>query len=161
MLTGRKRLALISQTPGKTRTINHFLINDAWYLADLPGYGYAKTSASDRKAWKKEIENYILKRPGIMCVFVLVDIRINPQKHDLEFMEMLGLNNIPFARVFTKADKISRKSQEKNISAYNKIMLERWEECPVTFVTSAVQKTGREELLDFIEDLAAKFRKNL
>jgi len=161
MLTGRKRLALISQTPGKTRTINHFLINDKWYLADLPGYGYAKTSASDRKAWKREIENYILKRSSIMCVFVLVDIRINPQKHDLEFMEMLGLNHIPFARVFTKADKISRQSQEKNISAYNKIMLERWEECPVTFVTSAVQKTGREELLDFIEDLAAKFRKNL
>jgi len=161
MLTGRKKLALISQTPGKTRTINHFLINDDWYLVDLPGYGYAKAPASHRKAWKKEIENYILKRSTLMCVFVLADVRISPQKYDLEFMEMLGRNNIPFARVFTKADKISGHVLEKNIALHNKTMLERWEECPLTFITSAEKKTGRDELLGFIEDLTVKFKKKL
>jgi GTP-binding protein len=151
MLTGHPGLAKISSTPGKTRTINHFLINKEWYIADLPGYGYAKTSASLREDWSKATKNYILKRETLVCLFMLIDSRIKPQKSDLDFMEMLGLNQVPFARIFTKADKIKSREVNKTISEHNALMLGTWEELPAWFVTSSVKKKGRDELLEFIE----------
>lgn len=152
MLTGWSKLAKISGNPGKTRTINHFIINDDWYLVDLPGYGYAKVSARLRDNWVKEVENYILKRENLVCLFVLIDSRIKPQASDLRFMEMLGLNQIPFARVFTKADKVKDDILLLSIQFYDKMMLEMWEELPATFISSAKERRGRDEILNFIED---------
>jgi GTP-binding protein len=151
MVTGWSKLAKISGQPGKTRTINHFIINDEWYLADLPGYGYAKVSAKLRDNWVREVENYINKRENLVCLFVLLDCRIKPQDIDLRFMEMVGLSQIPIARVFTKTDKLKKSETENSISNYDKVMLEKWEELPVTFISSAVNRAGREEILDFIE----------
>jgi GTP-binding protein len=151
MLTGWSKLAKISGNPGKTRTINHFIINDDWYLVDLPGYGYAKVSARLRDNWIKEVENYMLKRENLVCLFVLIDSRIKPQLSDLKFMEMLGLNQIAFARVFTKSDKIKQDVLQLSLQLYDNLMLEKWEELPPTFISSAFDKTGRDEILTYIE----------
>jgi len=152
MLTGWSRLAKISGEPGKTRTINHFLINGTWYLVDLPGYGYAKVPAKIRDGWTKTVRDYILKRDSLFCLFVLLDSRHKPQKSDIDFMEFLGINRIPFARVFTKSDKLSWTVLNKSIQQYDFEMLRTWETLPVTFVTSTTNKTGREEILNFIEE---------
>jgi GTP-binding protein len=152
MLTGWSKLAKISVQPGKTRTINHFLVNESWYLVDLPGYGYAKVSASQREKWIKATENYILKRENLVCLFVLIDSRHKPQPLDMKFMEMLGLNQIAFARIFTKSDKVSKLDLEKSVSEYNEAMLEKWESLPVTFISSATKNSGRDEILNYIEE---------
>ena len=153
MLTGRKNLAKTSSTPGKTQVINHFKINDNWFLTDLPGYGYAKTSKSKRKDFQKMIRDYLKNRRNLVNVFVLVDSRLDPQKIDLEFMEWLGKNRIPFSIVFTKLDKLSSNQIAKNIKKYQRKMLERWESMPKSFKTSAVTGTGRKEMLDYIDKL--------
>ncbi len=152
LLTGNSRLAKISGSPGKTRTINHFLVNENWYLVDLPGYGYAKVPATERGKWIRSTEEYILLRENLVCLFVLLDSRHKPQKSDLQFMEFLGRNGIPFARVFTKSDKLSGPLLERSVRDYNKVMDEIWESMPPTFITSSVNKTGREEILSFIEE---------
>lgn len=159
ILTGRKKLSKISASPGKTKTINHFLINNNWYIVDLPGYGYAKAPASMRTAWNKAVREYILKRETLMCIFVLLDSRHKPQNSDLNFMEYLGMNNIPFARIFTKSDKLSLPALEKSVNQYNKTMLEKWESLPSTFVTSAFDGRGRDEILNFIEKCINNFSK--
>ena len=151
MLTGRNKLAKISGKPGKTQLINHFLINNTWYLVDLPGYGYAKTSKKNRKIWKDFIRNYILNRENLMCLFVLIDARHEPLKNDSEFMEQIGINGIPFVIIFTKSDKVSPKKLEDNISTYKKHMLNTWESMPEYFLSSAIKKIGQEEILNLIE----------
>lgn len=160
MITGWSKLAKTSVQPGKTRTINHFLVNDSWYLVDLPGYGYAKVSAGMREKWIRETRNYILKRENLVCLFVLIDCRHKPQPPDMDFMEFLGLNQIPFARIFTKTDKVSKAELEKAIKLYDRAMLEEWESLPVTFMTSAVKNSGREEILSFIADSLNNFTFN-
>lgn len=152
MLTGYSRLAKTSGNPGKTRTINHFLINDSWYLVDLPGYGYAKVPEIIRDKWKKTIEDYIFNRETLICLFVLLDSRHKPQKSDMAFMEFLGNNQVPFARVFTKSDKLSPVNLERSIHNYDIEMLKIWEFLPFTFIASAINKTGRDEILNFIEE---------
>ncbi len=158
MLTGHKSLAKTSGKPGKTQLINHFLINENWYLVDLPGYGYAKVSKDKRKSFQKFIRDYFNKRMQLACSFVLIDARHEPQKIDLEFMEFLGENGIPFCIVFTKADKLSRTALEKNLAYYEKVMLERWEEMPTSFVTSSPNSSGKEEILSFIEKVNLSLR---
>jgi GTP-binding protein len=151
-LTGFKKLAKISGSPGKTITINHFMINNEWYLVDLPGYGYAKRSKTERAKWDKMIKSYILGRENLLTVFVLIDSRHEPQKNDLEFIEWLGISEIPLAIVFTKADKLKRNELERSVSTYKKTLLDKWEELPPYFVTSAVKGgKGNDEVLDFIE----------
>ncbi len=159
MLTGYSKLAKISGQPGKTRTINHFLINDEWYLADLPGYGYAKISKSIRSEWQNLIRNYILKRENLVSVFLLIDSRHEPLASDLEFMEFLGNNQVPFARVFTKVDKQSSSQFLKIMNMHEKKMLEVWESLPVHFITSAREKLGRDEILEYIGESMIFFRK--
>lgn len=151
MLTGNSKLAKVSSTPGKTITINHFIINNEWYLVDLPGYGFAKRSQKDREMWKKMLDAYIMGRQNLVTTFVLVDSRIEPQKIDLEFMANLGENRVPFVIVFTKADKLGSGQLAANIEAYKKRLLEEWEELPTMIVTSSEKKTGRDEVLDLIE----------
>lgn len=151
MLTGWTKLAKISGEPGKTRNINHFLINDSWYLVDLPGYGYARVPANLREKWMRAARDYILKRESLVCLFVLLDARLKPQKSDMEFMEFLGINQLPFARVFTKTDKVSSAALDNAIKIHNAEMLKKWEFLPVTFVTSSKSKTGRNEILGYIE----------
>lgn len=153
MLTDKKRLAMTSATPGKTLLINHFLINDEWYLVDLPGYGYAKRSKSQSEKLQQIISGYVLGREQMTCLFVLIDCRHEPQKIDLEFIEWLGENGIPFSIIFTKADKLTRTALANNIAAYKKRLLEEWEELPPIFITSAESKTGREELLQYINEI--------
>ncbi len=152
MLTNNTKLAKISSKPGKTQLINHYLINDDWFLVDLPGYGYAKFSKTERHKWEKFTINYILKRSNLMCVFVLIDSRHKSQKIDQEFMQELGLNNIPFVMVFTKIDKLSSNEKGKFLKSYQKEMLKEWESMPKHFITSTVSKYGREELLQFVGD---------
>ena len=151
MLTGRRKLAKVSGAPGKTITINHFIIDNAWYLVDLPGYGYAKRSKSERAKWQKMIRSYLLNRPNLMTVFLLIDVRHEPQNNDLEFMKWLAVSQIPFTIVFTKADKLKATQTDKNLSVYKKTLLTDWEELPGMIITSATNNTGREELLSFIE----------
>lgn len=153
MITGRKGLAKTSSTPGKTQCINHFLMNredEPWYLVDLPGYGYAKTSKDKRKQWQKFIRDYILRREGLLCLFVLIDARLAPQAIDLAFMEWLGETGIPFAILFTKTDKLSPAALGRNISAYKERMLQNWERLPDVFLTSAETGRGRDEILEFL-----------
>jgi GTP-binding protein len=150
MLMGINNLAKTSSEPGKTRLINHFIVNNEWYLVDLPGYGYAKVLRSSREKWIKFIRRYILERENLFCVMVLLDIRLDPQKNDLDFMGWLGENGIPFVMVFTKADKLGKVAVEKNLENYRSEMLKGWEELPHIFVTSAEKGNGRDELLDFI-----------
>jgi GTP-binding protein len=160
MLTGWSRLAKISGNPGKTRTINHFLINETWYLVDLPGYGYAKVSASMKEKWGRATREYILKRDNLVCLFVLLDSRLKPQRSDMDFMEFLGINQVPFARVFTKTDKLSRSAMKRSIIIYDDEMLKKWESLPVSFISSTVDKRGRDEILNFIEESFNKFSKH-
>ena len=151
MLTSRKSLAKTSGKPGKTQLINHFKINDHWFLVDLPGYGYAKVSKKDRSIFAKFIYDYLEKRENLICTFVLVDSRHEPQKIDLSFMEWLGQKGIPFVIVFTKMDKLSSSQLNKNLSKYKTKMLETWEELPQSFMSSAESKLGKMEILKFID----------
>ena len=153
MLTGKKQLAKTSSTPGKTITINHFIINDEWYLVDLPGYGYAKRSKSQNEQLQHIISSYILKREQMTLLFVLVDSRHEPQKIDLEFFRWLGDNGVPFSIIFTKADKLTRTALAKNVAAYKKVLLEEWEELPPVFLTSAETALGRDEVLQYINEI--------
>jgi len=153
MLTGYGKLAKISASPGKTQTINHFFIDDTWMLVDLPGYGYAKVNKGERKKWEVFIRKYILGRENLVNLFVLVDSRHTPQKIDIEFMEWLGTNGVPFSIVFTKIDKLSSGAFNKNFVAYKKELLKTWEELPRIFSTSSASNLGRKELLDYIDQL--------
>ena len=153
MLSGNKRLAKTSSTPGKTMLINHFIINKEWYLVDLPGYGFAKRSKSEVQKLQQMINGYLLQREQLITVFVLVDVRLEAQKIDLEFINWLGMSGIPFAIVFTKADKLTNNKVQQNVAAYKKVLEETWEEMPPMFVTSAENKTGRDELLDYIDSI--------
>ena len=153
MLTARKRLAMTSQKPGKTQLINHFIINNDWYLVDLPGYGYAQRGKENRENLRRIIESYILLRPQLTCLFVLLDCRHAPQKIDLEFMEWLGENEVPFAIIFTKTDKISKGRLQENLDAYRRKMLETWEELPNILTSSSENKDGREEILHYIDEI--------
>ena len=153
MLTGRKNLAMTSSTPGKTMLINHFLVNDKWYIVDLPGYGYARRGKESRGQLQRIIEGYILRRPQMTNLFVLIDSRHEPQKIDMEFFDWLGENGVPFSIVFTKTDKLSRQAADRNVASYCTRLLEQWEELPPVFVTSSETGAGRENLLDYIEQL--------
>lgn len=153
MLTGQSHLAKTAATPGKTRLINHYLINEDWYMVDLPGYGYARTARSTRGQFEKLIRDYILKRENLICLFVLVDSRHQPLKIDLEFMEWLGENGVPFVMIFTKADKLTTTERVKCIDDYHRVMLDTWETTPLAFITSAEKRLGREEVLDYIDEL--------
>lgn len=157
LLCDRNKLAKTSSTPGKTQLINHFLINDNWYLVDLPGYGYAKVSKTDRAKWKGFTYNYLLNRSNLMGVFVLIDSRIPAQKVDLEFMEWLGVNGIPFVMVFTKIDKKASRDMNKQLHAYQKEMLKTWEFMPKHFLSSSVSKFGRDQILSFIDETNKAF----
>lgn len=159
MLVDRKDMAKTSAKPGKTQLINHFKINENWYLVDLPGYGYAKVSKDKKAKWEKFIQDYILERQNLMCLFVLVDSRLSPQKVDLEFMDWLGENNISFVMVFTKMDKLSKTKTANNIKSYKEEMGNTWDELPPCFYTSAEMKEGRKELLDFIQETNKLFIK--
>ncbi len=151
MLTGRKSLAKTSAKPGKTQLINHFLINKNWHLVDLPGYGYAQVSKSTKKTFQKFITAYFANRRQMICAFVLIDSRHKAQKIDLEFMEWLGENQVPFCIIFTKADKLKPKALEKNINNYQEEMLQIWTEMPEFFVSSATSGFGKDEILEYIE----------
>ena len=153
MLTNNKKLAMTSSTPGKTLLINHFLINKQWYLVDLPGYGYANRSKKGVDNIQKVIGSYLEQRMEMTCLFVLIDSRLAPQKIDMDFMNWLGENEIPFAIVFTKADKQSKLRTDTNVSTYLETLKEHWEELPPYFVTSSLKSTGRDELLDYIEGI--------
>ena len=158
MLTSKKSLAKTSGRPGKTQLINHFLINKNWYLVDLPGYGYAKVSKSSKKTFQKFITQYFSLREQLVCAFVLVDIRHKPQPIDLEFMQWLGENGIPFSIVFTKADKLKPKAIENHVAAYKTILLETWEETPNYFITSSSNDIGKEAVLVYIDELNANMK---
>jgi|TARA_B110000908_G_scaffold21294_1_gene23997 GTP-binding protein len=162
MLMERKDLAKISGKPGKTQLINHFLINESWFLVDLPGYGYAQISKKKRTIFQFFIENYFKEREQLVCTFVLIDSRHDPQKIDIEFMQFLGTNQIPFCLVFTKADKLGNSKLNQQISTYKKKLLEHWEVLPTCFLTSSASSLGRKEFLDFIDgvnqDVAKDFK---
>ncbi|MBO7463232.1 MAG: YihA family ribosome biogenesis GTP-binding protein [Bacteroidales bacterium] len=159
MLCGRKALAKTSATPGKTQLINHFLINDEWYMVDLPGYGYAKPNVKVTSSWSKFTERYLKQRENLICTFVLIDIRHEPQKKDTEFMEFMAVNGLPFVMVFTKADKLGTEARRRNVENYLKEMRKTWEELPQYFVTSAEHKIGGDEILDFVEETNKLFVK--
>ncbi|MDX1427015.1 MAG: ribosome biogenesis GTP-binding protein YihA/YsxC [Salegentibacter mishustinae] len=160
MLTDRKTLAKTSAKPGKTQLINHFLINKNWHLVDLPGYGYAKVSKSTKRTFQKFITAYFDKRKQMICAFVLIDSRHEPQPIDMEFMQWLGEHQVPFCIIFTKADKLKPKMLEKNINHYQDKMLEIWEEMPEFFVSSATSKLGQDEILDYIEAINNELSSN-
>jgi len=157
MLTSRKTLAKISGKPGKTQLINHFLINDSWYLVDLPGYGYAKVAKTRRNQWIKFVVDYIKNRENMLCLFVLVDTRIDPQLIDLEFIDFLGVQGTPFSILFTKTDKITANQVQKNIAAFKREMLKSWESMPEYYITSAKSGKGKDEILDFIDESNKSF----
>ena len=156
MLVQRKGLAKTSSVPGKTVAINHFIVNDSWYLVDLPGYGYAQHSKKIREQGRVMINNDISRRRNLVCTFVLVDSRLEPQNNDLGFVEWLGENQVPFCIVFTKADKVSKAELDRNVNALKARLLEDWEELPPIFITSAEKKQGRDEILDYIEQQNAE-----
>jgi GTP-binding protein len=154
MITGKSKLAKTSGKPGKTQLINHFKVNENWFLVDLPGYGYAKVSKSKKQTFQGFIKDYLLLRQQLICTFVLIDSRLEPQKIDLEFMEFLGENSIPFYIIFTKADKLKLSELNRNIQVYGKVMTKSsWESMPPYFVTSATNATGKEDVLNFIDEL--------
>ena len=153
MLANNKSIAKTSSRPGKTQTINHFLVNNAWYLVDLPGYGYAKISKTMREKWVKMINDYLVLRENLQMVFVLIDARLEPQKIDLEFINSLGEKQIPFALIFTKSDKLSALRTSQNVEAFKQAMLETWEELPPIFVSSATTWKGREEIVAYIDSV--------
>jgi len=159
MLTGRSKLAKTSSFPGKTQLINHFIINNNWYLVDLPGYGWAKVSKESREKWLKMIRAYLQNRQNLACVFLLIDSRHEPQQSDLDFIQLLGSMGVPFVLVFTKTDKQSLNKNQEAVAAYKKKLLETWEELPTLFITSSEEKKGREEILDFIESVNAEVNK--
>jgi GTP-binding protein len=158
MLVGRKAMAKTSGTPGKTQLINHFLINNSWYIVDLPGYGYAKTSRSNRTSWEKMIKTYLESRPNLVYVFVLIDSRLDPQKNDMEFINWLGKQGIPICLVFTKIDKQTANKSQMAIAKFNRELKLTWEALPQEFASSAETKQGREEILDFIEYWNQQFK---
>ena len=153
MLVGQNSLAKVSVRPGKTQLINHFIIDESWYLVDLPGYGYAKISISVKEKFQKLISNYILNRENLYCLFVLIDVRHAPQQIDVEFITWLGENHIPFAIIFTKADKLGKVSLAKNVGAYTQELKKLWEELPSILVSSSLDGTGRDEIISFIENV--------
>jgi len=153
MLTNNKKLAMTSSKPGKTRLINHFIINQEWHLVDLPGYGYTRTGKESRLQFSKLIQNYVLKRLQLTCMFVLIDSRLSPQKIDIDFINWLGESEIPFSVIFTKADKISGSKVNNNIETFNTELLKNWEEIPPYFVSSSVEGTGRDEILNYIDQI--------
>ena len=153
MLTGHRKLAMTSATPGKTLLINHFIVNDEWYLVDLPGYGYAKRSKTQNEQLEHIISSYILDREAMTLLFVLIDCRHEPQKIDLEFFQWLGENGVPFSIIFTKADKLTKTALASNIGSYKKRLLEEWEELPPVFVTSSETSLGRDEILQYIAQI--------
>ena len=153
MLTDNSKLALTSSTPGKTMLINHFLVNDNWYLVDLPGYGFALRGKREMDKLRNLITHYVLDRTQLTCLFVLIDVRHEPQKKDIDFLNFIGENGVPFAIVFTKADKLSKQKVSANVTEYLKYLEESWEELPRHFVTSSSAKIGREEILDYIEEI--------
>jgi GTP-binding protein len=159
MLVNNSKLAKTSSKPGKTQTINHFLINKNWYLVDLPGYGYASISKAMRDKWQKMISDYLLYRENLQVVFVLVDSRIEPQTIDLDFIDNLGEQGIPFAIIFTKADKLSAAKIQSHVQRFKNRLLETWETLPPTFVSSAETKKGKEEILQYIEQINQQFNK--
>ena len=160
MLTGRKKLAMTSATPGKTLLINHFSINNEWYLVDLPGYGYAKRGKKEMEKLRNLIEYYVLERKELTCLFVLIDSRLTPQRIDLEFIQWLGEEGVPFARIFTKADKSKTTELRKNVDGFLNELRKEWEELPPHFVTSSAQGRGRDEVLDYIEQINTQFHEN-
>lgn len=160
MLTGHKKLAKISGTPGKTQLINHFLINNAWYLADLPGFGFAKVSKKMREKWEKMIRNYLSNRENLMCTFLLVDSRLEPQKNDLDNMEWFGNKGIPFVIVFTKCDKMGQATLQSNLAQYKRKLKELWDPLPQMFESSSETKAGRDEILNFIQLCNQEYKKN-
>lgn len=160
MLTDRKSLAKTSSTPGKTLLINHFLINDNWYIVDLPGYGYAQRGKESRNEIKKIIQDYILDREQMTNLFVLIDSRHKPQKIDIEFMDWLGENGIPFSIIFTKIDKLTKSASKTNIELYKEALLEDWEELPPIFMTSSEDKRGRDEVLNYIDSINKSLKNN-
>ena len=153
MLVGQNSLAKVSVKPGKTQLINHFIIDESWYLVDLPGYGYAKVSISVKEKFQKLISNYILNRENLYCLFVLIDVRHAPQQIDVEFITWLGENHVPFAIIFTKADKLGKVSLAKNVGAYTQELKKLWEELPSILVSSSLDGTGRDEIISFIENV--------
>jgi len=157
MLVNNDKLAKTSGTPGKTQLINHFNVNDEWYIVDLPGYGFAKVSQSERRRWEQMIENYLRKRANLETVFVLIDSRHSPQKIDLEFLDRLRKWNVPFCLVFTKSDKENQRTVSKNVKDFLDKMRESWQFLPQHFVTSAVKKMGRDKILALIEEMNAEF----
>ncbi len=159
MLTGRSSLAKISGKPGKTQLINHFIIDSEWYLVDLPGYGYAQVSKTEREKFAALIDGYLTSRPNLLCIFVLVDSRIEPQKIDLDFMENLGDRGLPFVIVFTKTEKLGPTKLQTTLDNYRAKLLETWEEVPQIFITSAITSAGREDILSFIRPLNAEFKR--
>ncbi len=161
MLTRHNKLAKTSSSPGKTQLINHFIINEEWYLVDLPGYGYAKVSQKQRASFQKMIENYLTQRPNLMTLFVLIDSRHKPQKIDLEFLQQLGEWRIPFNLVFTKADKSTQREAAKNVRHFIETMKQEWEFIPRSFVSSAVKFTGRKEILGYIEELNSIYKEEV
>jgi GTP-binding protein len=156
-LTFHKGLAKTSQTPGKTQLINHFIIDEKWYLVDLPGYGFAKTARSNRAAWEKMIKTYLESRENLQCVMALIDSRLSPQKNDIEFINWLGSKGIPFSIVFTKADKQSKLKTQANVELFTTHLLQTWEELPAYFVTSAEEQTGKDELLNYIDSINSQY----
>ena len=157
MLAGKKGMAKVSSTPGKTRYINHFHIDESWYLVDLPGYGYARISKSDREVFNKFTTDYIIKRDNLQCLFVLIDGRLEPQRIDLEFVNRVGSNGIPLALIFTKADKISQSVLHSNQNKFFKELLETWESLPPYFSSSTVKLSGRDDILEFIHGIVKSF----
>jgi GTP-binding protein len=158
MLTGRSSLAKTSGKPGKTQLINHFIIDNEWYLVDLPGYGYAQVGKAEREKFAALIDGYLTSRPNLLCIFVLVDSRIDPQRIDLDFMTNLGERGLPFVVVFTKTEKLSQVKLQAALDRYTAILLETWEEAPTFFITSAVTALGREDILGFIRPLNVEYR---
>ncbi len=161
MLLGRKSLAKTSSTPGKTRLINHFVVNDEWYLVDLPGYGYARISKKEREKWEGMIRTYLLRRESLVHTFILVDSRIEPKQSDIDFINWFGEEQLPFVLVFTKADKLSTNALASNIAAFKSKLSESWEELPLSIVSSADDARGRDEILDFIGKDNAEYKKFL
>jgi len=153
MITGLKTLAKVSGRPGKTQLINHFIINDSWYIVDLPGYGYAKVAKSKRQVFSEMITKYILSRENLQCLFLLIDSRLEPQKIDETFINWLGANQVPFALVFTKADKLGSSSLSSSIARYKKHLYQFWEELPPMFICSSVTRIGRDDILSYIDEI--------
>lgn len=158
MLVGQRKLARVSNTPGRTRDVVHFKVNGAWLLADLPGYGFAKVSQAERAAWKRMIDDYLLHRPNLQCVFLLIDCRLEPQRIDLDMVRWLGEHGIAFVLVFTKSDKLGVNQVIANVALFKRVMKKTWKELPRIFITSSETGRGREEMLEFVDEVNAGWR---